>query len=358
MAVPSWFDKSVYFDNKLAQLGADWDALELKAAFETAGYAYTEEGMYQHFMDFGKAEGVSPTSWFDEDQYLYNKAAQYYGKSNVTANEVTSMDRAMAGAGMSPWDHFDQYWAEYYDTKGVFLNPSSSFDVAAYMNDKLAQMQQDDPNYTMDMLVKAFRDAGLNPVEHYAQFGQSEGLIPSASSIGATITVGDEAVWGTNSNDYFSAGAGVLDDDTYIDGLGGDDTLYATIKVDQDTVAPHISNVETVLFRAQKATSGNVGNLTDAEIDAEFISGMQVLGSDNSRDSLRVEDVRIDSTDLTPAMWAFPSTSTRSILRPLTPSPRATCICSSLIPWARWTRFPAAMTTPCGTTPTRASSSP
>lgn len=112
--------------------------------------------------------------------------------------------------------------------------------------------------------------------------------------------MGDDAVWGTNANDYFTAKPGVLSDDTYIDGLGGTDTLYADIKVNDDTISPEIRNVETVLFRAQKVDDGaSVGNLTNAEIDAEHISGMKVLGSENSRDTLKVEDVRIDSTDLT-----------------------------------------------------------
>lgn len=300
MAVPNWFDYKAYFNNKLAALGEGWDALRLKAAFEDAGYAYDAGGMYQHFMDFGNAEGVSPNSWFNAGEYLYNKAAQYYNTSSVTPNHVTSMAKAMEGAGMSPWDHFHTYWAEYYADRGEFLNPSAGFDVAKYMNDKLAMMQKADPAYTMDQLVKAFTDAGLDPVQHYEAFGKDEGLTISGSAgTGATVAVGDDAVWGTNANDYFTAKSGVLSDDTYIDGLGGTDTLYADIKVNGDTIAPEISNVETVLFRAQKADGTKVDNLTDAEIDAEHISGMKVLGSENSRDTLKVEDVRIDSTDLT-----------------------------------------------------------
>lgn len=300
MAVPNWFDYKAYFNNKLAALGEGWDALRLKAAFEDAGYAYDAGGMYQHFMDFGNAEGVSPNSWFNAGEYLYNKAAQYYNTSSVTPNHVTSMAKAMEGAGMSPWDHFHTYWAEYYADRGEFLNPSAGFDVAKYMNDKLAMMQKADPAYTMDQLVKAFTDAGLDPVQHYEAFGKDEGLTISGSAgTGATVAVGDDAVWGTNANDYFTAKSGVLSDDTYIDGLGGTDTLYADIKVNGDTIAPEISNVETVLFRAQKADGASVDNLTDAEIDAEYISGMKVLGSENSRDTLKVEDVRIDSTDLT-----------------------------------------------------------
>ena len=300
MAVPNWFDYKAYFNNKLAALGEGWDALSLKAAFEDAGYAYDADGMYQHFMDFGNAEGVSPNSWFNAGEYLYNKAAQYYNTSSVTPNHVTSMAKAMEGAGMSPWDHFHTYWAEYYAARGEFLNPSAGFDVAKYMNDKLAMMQKGDPAYTMDQLVKAFTDAGLDPVQHYASFGKDEGLTISGSAgTGATVAVGDDAVWGTNANDYFTAKPGVLSDDTYIDGLGGTDTLYADIKVNGDTISPEIRNVETVLFRAQKADGASVGNLTDAEIDAEHISGMKVLGSENSRATLKVEDVRIDSTDLT-----------------------------------------------------------
>lgn len=300
MAVPNWFDYKAYFNNKLAALGEGWDALGLKAAFEDAGYAYDAGGMYQHFMDFGNAEGVSPNSWFNAGEYLYNKAAQYYNTSSVTPNHVTSMAKAMEGAGMSPWDHFHTYWAEYYAARGEFLNPSAGFDVAKYMNDKLAMMQKGDPAYTMDQLIKAFTDAGLDPVQHYASFGKDEGLTISGSAgTGATVAVGDDAVWGTNANDYFTAKPGVLSDDTYIDGLGGTDTLYADIKVNGDTISPEIRNVETVLFRAQKADGASVDNLTDAEIDAEHISGMKVLGSENSRDTLKVEDVRIDSTDLT-----------------------------------------------------------
>lgn len=300
MAVPNWFDYKAYFNNKLAALGNGWDALSLKAAFEDAGYAYDADGMYQHFMDFGNAEGVSPNSWFNAGEYLYNKAAQYYNTSSVTPNHVTSMAKAMEGAGMSPWDHFHTYWAEYYADRGEFLNPSAGFDVAKYMNDKLAMMQKGDPAYTMDQLVKAFTEAGLDPVQHYEAFGKDEGLTISGSAgTGATVAVGSDPVWGTNANDYFTAKPGVLSDDTYIDGLGGTDTLYADIKVNGDTISPEISNVETVLFRAQKADGTKVDNLTDAEIDAEHISGMKVLGSENSRDTLKVEDVRIDSTDLT-----------------------------------------------------------
>lgn len=83
---------------------------------------------------------------------------------------------AMNQAGMSPYEHFHQYWAESFASKGVFHNPSQSFDTAAYMNAKLAEMQKGDPAYTMEMLVKDFQDAGLDPIQHYEMYGKAEGL--------------------------------------------------------------------------------------------------------------------------------------------------------------------------------------
>lgn len=302
MAVPSWFESGVYFNNKLAQLGGNWDSLALKTAFEAAGYPVTAEGLYAHFVEYGNAENVSPNSFFVTSEYLYNKAVDYYGKASVTTEQVKSMALAMQGAGMSAWDHFNSYWAESYDSKGVFNNPSLSFDVAKYMSDKLALMQQADPSYTMDMLVDAFVAAGLNPVEHYEMYGKDEGLTVTAGSIGDTyqLTAGDDALYGTMGNDYFNAKVGTLDDGDYIDGLGGNDTLYANVKGGGSAIAPEIHNVETILFRAQDNTAdGSGSNISQAFIDAENISGMTLLGSDNSRASLTVEDVRIKSTDLT-----------------------------------------------------------
>lgn len=243
MAVPSWFDYKAYFNNKLASLelgaaGVEIDfsggALLLKALFQQAGYAYTAEGMYQHFVDFGNAEGISPNSWFNTDQYLYNKAADFYNTTAVTPQMVQSMEAAMLNIGMSAWDHYNQYWAENYAKDGTFNNPSSSFDVARYMADKLAQMQKDNPDYTMDMLVEAFQDAGLSPVQHYLAYGASEGLVPHAAATGSTgntyqLSKVNDTIIATSADDFFNAEAGTLGSADYIDGQGGNDTLYARV---------------------------------------------------------------------------------------------------------------------------------
>lgn len=206
MSVPSWFDASAYFQNKCNASGLS--QVKLKMAFESAGYSTDAEGLYRHFVDFGNAEGVSPNGCFNADEYLRNKAADFYGTTSVTSKMAQSMSDAMREAGMSPWDHYHLFWAESYASKGVFNNPSADFDVAAYMTDKLAQVQAAEPdaNWTMDSLVEAFLAAGLSPVEHYLAFGAGEGLIPEAVSAGDSGTVdnvpGNDAFVVYNADSY------------------------------------------------------------------------------------------------------------------------------------------------------------
>ena len=305
MAVEYWFDSKVYFDNKLASLKG-YNDLSLIAAFKAAGYDDTPEGLYQHFLDYGNAEGISPNSWFNSQEYLYNKAVSYFHRTNVTTDQIKSMQLAMADGGMSPWDHFNKYWAEYFGdadpTTSDFLNPSASFDVAAYMQAKLKTMPA---GYTMEQLVKDFKDCDLDPIEHYLLYGKGENLVPvpvDGAMPGNAIMLapGAESLYGTTGADYFYAKLGTLDDNDYIDGRGGDDTLYANIEAGK-AISPEITNVETILFRVQQNAFGGGDNLTNGNIDAEFISldkGQKlVLGSDNSRANLIIEDIRHLSTD-------------------------------------------------------------
>lgn len=302
MATPSWFDANTYFENKRIQAGFS-DSLSLLNAFKAAGYATDADGLYKHFLDYGNAENVSPNAWFNSAEYLYDKAVSYFNKPDVTTQQVGSMKIAMAGAGMSPWDHFQKYWAEDYAKDKSFHNPSTTFDTSAYMNAKLAQMQVADPAYTMDMLVKALTDLKVDPINHYLQYGKAEGLNPVAVGAGTpgntyNLGTGDDTKYGTTGNDFFYAKVDALSDADYIDGHTGNDTLYADVKGGV-TIAPSIVNVETVLFRAQTSSVPSGDNLTKAYIDAEKIvldkSAMLTIGSDNSRADLKIEDVRHNS---------------------------------------------------------------
>ena len=320
MAAPVWFDPKVYFNNKLASLEG-YNDLTLTAAFTGAGYGVDADGLYRHFQDFGNAENVSPSAYFDAGYYMQAKAATYFGKAvnTVTGAEVSFVQEAFRQAGLSAWDHYLRYGM----AEGV--DPSASFDTSAYMDAKLAQMQKTDPSYTMDMLVQAFRDAGLNPVMHYLSYGRGEGLTIQDAQHGAVtraLTTGIDNLVGTtgtptvdaagnlvvNSNydDYFTAETGTLQSADVIDGLGGVDTLYARLNTSEapetgEALEPTIKNVEYVLFQAQVSAGPAGGGVVPvtAYIDADRIwladGEVLTLGSVNSRAALSIEDVRHNS---------------------------------------------------------------
>lgn len=293
-------------------MGNGWDSLSLQKAFADAGYdVNNSDSLYAHFEQYGKNEGLSPSSLFNTEEYLYSKAATHYGRENVTPQEVESMRLAIAGANLNPWDHYMKYgWQE-----GV--NPSVNFDSTAYMTAKLAQTQKVDPDgaWTMEKLEKAFEDQGFSALTHYFEYGQFEDLSYKPITGGTpgkteNLTTGDDTLYGTAGDDYFMARPGTLGDRDYIDGLDGNDTLYAYVGADHNgehaygAITPVVKNVENVIFRAQRGSlhSGN-NNLGVVAIDAGDIEGMTYLGNDNSRAALRVEDVRTNSNDLTVA-WS------------------------------------------------------
>jgi hypothetical protein len=73
---PTWFDEEYYLSQKLAALQAadaetygDWTVENVEAAFESAGMT-----AYDHYVQFGDDEGLSPNPLFDYDYYLDQKA--------------------------------------------------------------------------------------------------------------------------------------------------------------------------------------------------------------------------------------------------------------------------------------------
>lgn len=305
--VPSWFNAAAYFKNKLASMEG-YNELTLKTAFEDAGYnVNNSESMYSHFESYGNDEGISPNALFNVDQYLRAKAIDFYGTANVTDNQVKSMWLAMDNAGLSPWQHFLEYGAK----EGV--NPSAAFDSAKYMEEKLAQMQADPEygeTYTMADLQAAFEAAGLNALTHYLAYGEAEGLKPIAGTDpgkAINLTSGEDSSFGSVGDDYFYAGIGALNTNDYVDGLAGNDTLYAMVDEANVATRPTIQNVETIVLTAQGQVTKDTGennisyNRGDwaVSLDADRISGMTKLVNEDSRADLAVEDIRIDSNTMT-----------------------------------------------------------
>lgn len=241
MSAPAWFNYDAYVANKLAQLqaaepDANWTAESMQAAFTAAGYSNDADGMYRHFVEFGNAENVSPSSYFVVSEYMANKLAQLQADEPDAGWDMAKLEEAFKANGLSAWDHYERFG----QAEGI--SPSSLFDTNAYLAAKLAQLQADEPNAgweTVDQVVKAFQENGLNPIEHYVLFGINENL--SYSPVMPEPPVTDEL---TTARDVLNLGAGdqiiggvasalsaekTLNENDLIDGGEGNDTLRVTL---------------------------------------------------------------------------------------------------------------------------------
>lgn len=191
MANPTWFDETFYLNGKLAQLkavdpkgklndGKAWSSVDdVKAALKAAGYE-GDEGLYQHFVDFGMDENISPNEGFDVMFYLQAKAdalnaVHYEGKTNWDASSVMN---AFKAAGIeSAWEHYQLYGS----SEGIAT--SADFDSAAYFVAKVNQLNDTGydgrSNWTVDEVKAAFAEQGLTALEHYQLYGKDEKLDPA-----------------------------------------------------------------------------------------------------------------------------------------------------------------------------------
>lgn len=176
MSAPAWFDKDVYLANKLVQLKADepkngWTEMKMLEAFNNAGYdPFNADAVFAHFEAYGNAENVSPNQYFDVQYYMNSKLTLLKTTEPDAGWDMDKLEQAFKDAGLSAWDHYTLYGI----SEGI--NPSIFFNTGDYMKAKLDQMRADDPTYTKDDLLKAFKDADLNPIEHYVLFGKNENL--------------------------------------------------------------------------------------------------------------------------------------------------------------------------------------
>ena len=269
MSAPAWFNYATYVANKLAQLQsadpeAGWTSESLQAAFTAAGYSNDADGMYQHFVDWGNAENVSPSPYFVVSEYMANKLAQLQSAEPAAGWDMTKLEQAFKDAGLSAWDHYTMYGQD----EGI--SPSSLFDNNAYLAAKLAQLQSTEPDAgweSVDQVVDAFQAAGLNPIEHYMLYGVSEALTYTpVAPVDPETPVTDEL---TTARDVLNLGAGdhviggvasslsaekTLNENDLIDGGEGNDTLRVTMNAnfngftvtDDPNTTGGMKNVENV----------------------------------------------------------------------------------------------------------------
>ena len=190
MANPTWFDETFYLNGKLAQLkavdpegklndGKAWSSVSgVKAALEAAGYK-GDEGLYQHFVDHGMDENISPMEGFDVMFYLQSKAdalnaVNYEGKEWDAASV---MDAFKAAGIESAWEHYQLYGS----SEGIAT--SADFDSEAYFVAKVKQLNDTGydtrSNWTVDEVKAAFAEQGLTALEHYQLYGKDEKLDPA-----------------------------------------------------------------------------------------------------------------------------------------------------------------------------------
>ncbi|WP_418735916.1 hypothetical protein [Desulfovibrio sp.] len=190
MANPTWFDETFYLNGKLAQLkavdpegklndGKAWSSVDgVKAALEAAGYK-GDEGLYQHFVDHGMDENISPMEGFDVMFYLQSKAdalnaVKYEGKEWDAASV---MDAFKAAGIESAWEHYQMFGS----SEGIAT--SADFDSAAYFVAKVKQLNdtayEGRSNWTVDEVKAAFAEQGLTALEHYQLYGKDEKLDPA-----------------------------------------------------------------------------------------------------------------------------------------------------------------------------------
>lgn len=190
MANPTWFDETFYLNGKLAQLkavdpegklndGKAWSSVAgVKAALEAAGYK-GDEGLYQHFVDHGMDENISPMEGFDVMFYLQSKAdalnaVKYEGKE---WDPASVMDAFKAAGIESAWEHYQMFGS----SEGIAT--SAEFDSEAYFVAKVKQLNDTGydtrSNWTVDEVKAAFAEQGLTALEHYQLYGKDEKLDPA-----------------------------------------------------------------------------------------------------------------------------------------------------------------------------------
>ena len=278
--MPKWFDETYYLNAKLAQMqesDPEYTMAQLEAAFKDAGLtayehyeaygdseglspnpnfdrsyymaaklaqmqktdpeytmdqleaAFKDAGLtaYEHYDAYGDAEGLSPNQYFDRDFYMAAKLAQM--QASDPEYTMDQLEAALKDAGLTAYEHYNTYGAN----EG--LNPSQSFDEAKYMAAKLAEMQKADPEYTMAQLEAAFAEAGLSPLEHYLTYGKDEGLTPAPVTKDWALTTDVDKIAGAADDDVITGVASALVKEAtlnagdQIDGGAGNDTLDITM---------------------------------------------------------------------------------------------------------------------------------
>ncbi len=179
------FDHAYYLQSKLSQLQEIGlteytSAAQVETAIHSAGMT-----VYEHFLRYSLGEGTDSCELLSTSEYMLAKTLQVNsialnGKTNWTVDEV---EDAFVKAGFfNAWEHFVAYgWKED-------VNPSNQFDVSSYF-----EIKHNQTGLSVEQVKAAFEYYNLDPLTHYALWGQHE------TGVYAEEVQGDDRVAATDA---------------------------------------------------------------------------------------------------------------------------------------------------------------
>jgi hypothetical protein len=250
MANPSWFNEAYYLNSKLAQLQASGQTQYTNVGQVYAAIVAAGQTPYENYTQYSLVELTDPNQYFDTTEYLEAKAVEM----GLPQTDWSYVSVALQQAGFTnAYAHYHQFgWLE-----GV--NPNNDFDTVTYITD-LAELN----GITYEQAEAALLSSGLDPIEHYYQYGQEEGLVPSPATdpvdppVGETytLTTGVDTIVGTAGNDTVNgtltgtAASTTLNVFDSINGAAGTNTLNVNFANTVGTVTaanvPTLQNIQVV----------------------------------------------------------------------------------------------------------------
>ena len=183
-----YFDEVLYVSDKLNQLK------NTGAKDPVTGDFYTETGLYrafakagmtpqEHYERHGRFEGLNPSIYFDEGEYLNRKLWQLQSTEPQNNWTLEKLNAALEAAHLSPVEHYERHGCYETDAEGNFISTSIYYN-SWYYFDKVSQCRESGGTVNgktgnainLDDVVNAFKAAGLSPISHYVQHGGAEGL--------------------------------------------------------------------------------------------------------------------------------------------------------------------------------------
>ena len=265
-------------------------------AGEKPGYA-----ALQDHLGYVQAQGIGLTG--------YKAALEAYFSSTSTATLATAL---LTNLGLTT--SFTQAQAE------AFLNANTGNRVSAMLSlaDQLYSYGGTDAALKTASAAYVAKIAVSNVYSSNEQnvYGES---INTAAGQTINLTTGFDSLMGTALNDTFNArtigNVNTLNDRDTIDGGAGTDIIYADFTNLGNAITPMLTNIETVVVRAQTTTTdptngNNLANGTvqiDAQRSLAVNAANQVTAkvgvtrweSNNSRSDVIIEDVRIGNEQKT-----------------------------------------------------------